>query len=570
MEAPRSQFAIKFLPSLADFAFLLPLAFLFGRLDGVPTLLSDGDTGWHIRTGDWMVANRAIPTHDLFSFSKPGGVWYAWEWLSDLLFSGLNHLGGLRAVVLLSLLLLACTFGLLFRLARRHANPVVAILTVTVAAAASSVHWLARPHLFTLLFLVGFFFVMERVREGRTRVAGIPYYALLPLATVLWTNLHGGFVAGILLVGLYGAGELLRVALAPDPALRRPAARRAAAWCGVALACLAASLANPYGWRLDVHLFQYLRDPYASQHISEFLTLSFHHPAAIFFEVLLLGSAVAVFRCASEGRYTHSLLLLVFGHAGLLAARNIPLFAIVSTPLVAASVDAWLERLPRLAVAGWLRDAGARLNRIVAETASTDDIPRWRLASIAGFALVAAVLFAPAPPRKFRAEYDPKTYPAAAADVLRRDPAARVFTNDVWGGYLIWRLYPAGKVFVDGRSDFYGDEFENQYLDVMNVKRGWEKILGGFGVDTILLPPSASLSGALKESSRWRVVYDDGVALIFRPVAGVAGLSRPAAGTTLFAACPGGGAGRDREVTKTTVGDRAITESFLILRSETQ
>ena len=71
-------------------------------------------------------------------------------------------------------------------------------------------------------------------------------------------------------------------------------------------------------------------------------------------------------------------------------------------------------------------------------------------------------------------------------------------------------------MFVDGRSDFYGNDFEDKYLDVMNVKYGWEKTLAGFGVDTILLPPDAPLTGALKESSRWRVVYDDGVALVFR------------------------------------------------------
>src|ERR1035438_10726049 len=87
MEAQRSQFAVKFLPSLTDFAFLMPIAFLFGRMDGVQTLLSDCDTGWHIRTGDWIVANHLIPTHDVFSFSKPGGIWFAWEWLTDVVFA---------------------------------------------------------------------------------------------------------------------------------------------------------------------------------------------------------------------------------------------------------------------------------------------------------------------------------------------------------------------------------------------------------------------------------------------------------------------------------------------------
>jgi hypothetical protein len=105
---------------------------------------------------------------------------------------------------------------------------------------------------------------------------------------------------------------------------------------------------------------------------------------------------------------------------------------------------------------------------------------------------------------------------------------------------------------VDGRSDFYGDDFENKYIDVLNVKHDWEKILDGFGVNTILMPPSAPLSGALKESSRWRVVYDDGVALIFRP-------TPQAAGNQASVAFLADGAGRDREVTKTSTSDQAIT-----------
>src|ERR1700745_928668 len=100
MEA-RSQFAVKLLPSLADFAFLMPMAFLFGRMAGVKTLFSDCDTGWHIRTGEWIIAHHAVPTQDIFSFSKPGAPWFAWEWLSDVLFAWINYHGGLRVLAML-------------------------------------------------------------------------------------------------------------------------------------------------------------------------------------------------------------------------------------------------------------------------------------------------------------------------------------------------------------------------------------------------------------------------------------------------------------------------------------
>jgi len=115
--------------------------------------------------------------------------------------------------------------------------------------------------------------------------------------------------------------------------------------------------------------------------------------------------------------------------------------------------------------------------------------------------------------------------------MLQKDRGARIFTNDEWGDYLIYKLYPKHQVFVDGRSDFYGDDFVQKYLDVMNVKYDWQQTLGSFGINTILLSPSAPLAGALKESSRWRLVYDDGVALVFQPAAKT-GLDLPARNST--------------------------------------
>jgi hypothetical protein len=153
---------------------------------------------------------------------------------------------------------------------------------------------------------------------------------------------------------------------------------------------------------------------------------------------------------------------------------------------------------------------------VARETGETEAIARLHLVSIAGLALVAAVIWAPHPPKKFRATFDPARYPEAALATLRRDPDARIFTNDEWGDYLIWSLYPNHRVFVDGRSDFYGDDFEDRYVDVLNVKYGWEDTLRRFGVNTILLPLDSPLTGALKETNRWHVAFDDGRALVFR------------------------------------------------------
>jgi hypothetical protein len=383
----------------------------------------------------------------------------------------------------------------------------------------------------------------------------VPILATLPVVTILWTNLHGGFFVGALMTLAYGGGEVLRLVFSPDAADRRwPAWLQALRYFLCGFACLAASLVNPYTYHLHVHMAQFLRDPWYSQHIIEYIALSFHHPAAIFFEAMLLISVAAAFWNLRRGHFTEALLVFVCAHGALLAVRNIPIFVIAAAPPVAAALQQWLLRVPELNVAVWLRAAVAKFNRVAEETGETDSIVRLHLVSVLGVLLVAALVYAPHPPKNFRAEFDPKVFPAGAIATLRSDPAGRVFTYDQWGDYLIYRLYPAYKVFVDGRCDFYGTDFEEKLVDVLHIKYGWEKTLSGFGVDTILLPPSAPLSGALKESSHWRVVYDDGIALVFRPT------SR-AGGVQVSATNSGSGEGRDREITKTLESGHGITET---------
>jgi hypothetical protein len=115
-------------------------------------------------------------------------------------------------------------------------------------------------------------------------------------------------------------------------------------------------------------------------------------------------------------------------------------------------------------------------------------------------------------------------------------------------------LYPNTKVFVDGRADFYGSKFNEKYIDVMNVKYDWEKNLNRYGIDTILLQPDAALAGALKESSRWRVIYDDGTAIVFRA-------ARTREGEQFSAAGKGSGTTGDCKVANSELRDLRDTKS---------
>jgi len=542
---------IRLLPSLTDVAFLLPLIFLFGGLRGVRTLLGDGDTGWHVRIGEWILAHHQAPRKDMFSFTMPNQPFFAWEWLWDVVAAWLHQRWGLGGVVFASVLVISFSTALLYRLVyRRCGNPLVAIVLTGLAAAGASIHWLARPHLITMLMMVVFPTILERVREGQTA-----WLWALPALMIPWTNLHGGFLVGIIIVGTYGAGELLRALLTSEPDERRHSLRAATGYLAATVGCALASLVNPYGYHLHTHILEYLNDPYQMKYIGEFRGTNFQYPPAIFLEIMLILGLGATVWHVRHKHFAELLMIAGFGHLSLLMVRNMPVYLIAAAPIVAGPLTAWLKALAAGPFAGRPRmvfetfvDIGEELNPI-------ERLWRWHIAPVAVILLLAAGIASPMAGIKLKPEYNPAAYPQNALAALDQsgvrlfEPSQRIFTHDEWGDYLIYKLSPQGfKVFVDGRSDFYGGKFGQDYIDVMNVKYVWQQTLDRYGVDTILLSTDAPLAGALKESARWRVAYDDGVAIVFRPVAEAGSrMEQVFTGST-------GGIGSGREITSVKKG----------------
>ena len=543
----------RFLPSLTDLAFLMPVIFLFLKLDGARTLLGDADSGWHVRTGEWILANGRVPHADLFSFSRPGAPWFAWEWLWDVAFAILHQRWGMAAVVAASILVVCLTSALLFRLIRRACgNGLVAIAVTLLATGGCAIHWLARPHLFTLLFLTVTLHITVRAAEGRTRLL----IWLVPL-TLLWTNLHGGFFVVFLVLLCYIGNALLNAAIERDALARQAFLRGLRPWAFAFAACLAVTFINPYRWQLHRHVVEYLSDPYQLQHITEFRSMDFHSPVVVYFEPLMVLSIVIALWDARHRRFAEVFLSLGWLHLALIAQRNLPLYAIATAPVVARGISAAVAhaRESSSALAAWVGRSARWFEGSSASFEETDRIGRVHLASAVPFLLVAAILLTtpPAPgaiDTRFTSTYDPKAYPERALSVLRSSHTHHIFAEDEWGDFLIYHLYPLKKVFVDGRSDFYGDDFGNAYLDLMNVQVGWQKTLDKYSIDTIVIAPRFALTSVLKISRDWRIAYDDGVALVFR---------RNAPGPGSFVTSDEGKS-RDRAITKPLTGDRGITQ----------
>ncbi|MCC6390976.1 MAG: hypothetical protein IT167_10245, partial [Bryobacterales bacterium] len=180
-----------FLPSYSDSLFLAVLLWLASTGNGTwAGLLADGDTGWHIRTGQWILEHHTVPDQDLFSFTKAGQSWYAWEWLTDVLYAFLHGSFGLKGLVLLSALVIAAFGTILFRhMIARGATPFAALAVSLLVFGASSIHYLARPHIFTLLGLTVSLWIIDSDRRNPSARV----WLLVPI-TLLWVNMHGGFL----------------------------------------------------------------------------------------------------------------------------------------------------------------------------------------------------------------------------------------------------------------------------------------------------------------------------------------------------------------------------------------
>src|ERR1035437_7698805 len=185
-------------PSMLDVFFSALLLSAFTHPQGLRSLLVDGDTGWHIRTGELVLETGRAPAADPFSFTRPRQPWFAWEWLAAGGLAGRWGGRGLAGVAALAgaVLALAAT-ALLARILRRGSGLWIGLGATLAAVSASSVHYLARPHVFSILFYALALWVLSEDRLRR----GPRLWLLVPL-TALWVNLHAGFVAWRATLGL--------------------------------------------------------------------------------------------------------------------------------------------------------------------------------------------------------------------------------------------------------------------------------------------------------------------------------------------------------------------------------
>jgi hypothetical protein len=449
---------------------------------------TDIDFWWHLRTGQLIAESGQVPRADPFSFTAAGRPWVAHEWLWELGVFRLYQLGGYRAAVLLSGLIVTLAYAVLYRLLRHlGANEIAAAAIVLWAAFLGLPHLGARPREFTFLFFA--FFLDRLYRHCMGESARL---WLLPLIMPLWANLHGGFVFGLGLLGLFALSETVAWLAGRGPAPRQ-------LWAVTVLAILATGV-HPLGPRVLLYPLDYYRgsENPSFQSVTEFASPNFHEPLNLVFAAglvaLLLLPAAKV-----PGSAIDALLVAVFALQALVSVRQVALCALVFSPV-----------LVRRAVGrfGFVRElAPIRLPRLVSQL---------NVALLAAFLLGALAFATQQPGLQLGMKPHTADLPVAGARFIQEhhlpDP---VFNFQPWGGYLIHEWYPERRVFIDGRMDMYGKAIVDDYLNAAAAKPQWGEIFDRWGIQTVLLPKDSPLAAVLRADPHWQRLFAGDIEEVF-------------------------------------------------------
>lgn len=451
------------LPSVSHWMFLLVFVTLLSQPWRTAMVASDGDACMHWRVGEWMLQHRQVIRHDEFSHTKAGQPVISKEWLSEILFA---LPGSLLGIAVVGALVIAGAFAFLhWQLIRDGSDLLIATAITVLGLWAASSHWLARPHAFSFLMMVWW---NEALRRER--------FALLPVLTILWVNLHGAFLAGFVVLAAYWLGALLE---------RKWGRLKKLSF--IALLCGGASLINPNGIQLHVHNLAFLRSDFLTGWLAEYSSANFHSSGSwgLLAWLALIFFTLAVRRPQLPA--SAALLLISWTYFALYAGRNIPLLVIVTAPILA---PAW---------SGLWRD---RLRQINASSAG------WPVMTAA---VIAWVVFIPHP-----TEMPAERWPVQAVEFIRQHPqSGNMFNQYTWGGYLMKAL-PEYKTFVDGRTDFFGEDLIREFADTTALRPNWVAPLQKYQVQWTIMPSDHRLNLALAAWGTWTNLYSDGVATIWR------------------------------------------------------
>lgn len=453
---------------------------------------TDPDFWWHYKTGEYIISSHSIPRADFFSYPSAGRAWIAHEWLAESLIYGLMRLGGYGTALIAFAISPLIAVLALYRLQRVEgvaAN--VSLATTALAALMMAPFTTVRPQVLSWACFAVLTYALFAYRAGR-----IHRLWALPLLFALWANLHLSFAVGLGILALFIAAQAASQWLSSRTInIRHPLV--------ILVASTLAACINPNGPRLLLVPFSYL--PLQTTLISrlglaEWQAPDFHN---YLFMPLLAGLLLllAAGVLGSVRDLWPAALTLCTAALALLAVRYIPIFAIAFAPAAGLALTR--------------RFAWARVDRFTAAGGSRTALHWALMAAVLG---CLAIAVRPSATTQLHREppADSAFLPVDSVNFIQQHyPIARMLNQYEWGGYLIYRLWPQNRPFIDGRGEMYALPFLRDYVRVYSVQPGWQQVLSRYDVNLVIVRQDTSLAGALESDPEWQIAHRDNVSVVY-------------------------------------------------------
>ncbi len=468
-------------------------------------MMDDPGLGWHLRYADQMIEQGGFVYQEAFCFPSAGEKVVMRAWLSDFAIRAAYGWGGLNGIALLTCLVLAVTLRCIYcRLRCDGAHWSLAALATYLAAMGMAPSYVARPNVVSFLGVWLVADLCQRFHAGK--VSRHQLWWLVPIM-LLWTNMHGGFLAGIILIAIAWAVEAA-LTLGSLDETTRVAARQRFVWLTlVGGTASLATLVNPNGIGLHLWSFTAITDPFIqSNTTTEWLPPNFKEPGWFPIELLILLLPLLAATCRRRVNWVGLMMTVVWLHFALTSRRYSTLWVVIAIPTLCELTrqNGWLTAIMDRFKNGLSADLQAMfISQPIAR-------PHYQIAS---WTFAAIALFV-APWLPAVANHNQQNLPTASLDrFLELNQGERAFHSINWGGYLTWHGWDRPTRFqtwIDDRIDVHGTEDTQRYFETLSGNPGWQSTLDSAGVDMICVPREAGLVREVeRESSCWRKLFSD-------------------------------------------------------------
>jgi hypothetical protein len=459
----------------------------------------DTDLWWHLFVGHQILDHHSVPTTDTLSYTFKGQSWIDHEWLSEAIMSALYGFGGFQALFIVFGLVTTAAFVAAYTLMRLKGVPALLGLLVTGLAASASVGSMGpRIQMVSLLFAA-----LACIALDRYRISGesLWLYGLIGLIWI-WSNLHGGFVIGLVLIAGYAIGGMFdgfRSGWSRGVALQS----QKPLFVTLGLSLLV-TLINPNTYHQLLYPLKFITPNAFTNAIQESQSPNFHLAQMLPFELMAIGLVVVAFLARSRASWVDIVLVAVFAHLALQQTRNVPLFAVVVAPIIAFYLhDA-------------LHPAFNRFKSMNREVSHGLVVTVLNVVLLLGLVAIGVAQTAKdvGAAQVTRASHG--AYPHWAALYLQHHVMpGNGFNSYNYGGFLIWTQHGKVPTFIDSRADtVFSTSLLHDYLTLYDVQNGWQNVLKDYKIQWVFVEKDAPLAQVLAENPRWRVVFLGGLATI--------------------------------------------------------